>query len=52
MDRIAPPRGHINSDLRPHNAIKSAFIGGGYYSGFVLDCDGTIICQANRGDWP
>ena len=34
---------YINSPLGPDNAIKSAYIGGGFYSGFVIDCDGTIV---------
>ncbi|MDY7109463.1 MAG: hypothetical protein SYC29_12580 [Planctomycetota bacterium] len=38
---------YINSELGEDNAIKNAYIGGGYYAGFVIDCDATIIYQAN-----
>jgi hypothetical protein len=38
---------YINTPLGPNNAIKSAYIGGGYYSGYVIDCDGTIIHSVN-----
>jgi hypothetical protein len=38
---------YINSELGPDNAIWNAYRGGGFYSGFVIDCDATIIYQAN-----
>jgi len=38
---------YINSDLGPDHAIENDHIGGGYQSGFVIDCDAIIIYQAN-----
>ena len=38
---------YINTELGPDDAIKQAYIGGGYYSGYVIDCDGSVIYQAN-----
>ena len=42
---------YINSpDGQPNNAIRGAYRGGGFYSGHVIDCDGTII-DAQRWAW-
>jgi len=38
---------YVDSPLGPDDAIKQAYVGGGFYSGFVIDCDGTIVHQAN-----
>ena len=34
---------YINSPLGPDNVIWNAYTGGGFYSGFVIDCNATII---------
>lgn len=42
---------YINSpDGQPNNAIRGAYRGGGFYSGYVIDCDRTIL-DANRWAW-
>jgi hypothetical protein len=38
---------YINSPLGTDNAIYNAYTGGGFYAGFVIDCDATIIYQEN-----
>ena len=38
---------YINSPLGPDNAIWNAYTGGGFYAGFVIDCDATLIHQEN-----
>ena len=38
---------YINSSLGPDNIIWNAYTGGGFYSGFVIDCNATIIYQVN-----
>jgi hypothetical protein len=38
----------IGSPLAPDNAIRKAYYGGGFYSGYVIDCDGTILVAR---DW-
>ena len=38
---------YINSPLGTNNAIYNAYTGGGFYAGFVIDCDATIIYQEN-----
>ncbi|MDY7107546.1 MAG: hypothetical protein SYC29_02820 [Planctomycetota bacterium] len=40
---------YINSELGEDNAIRAVYGGGGFYSGFVIDCDGTIIYQSPWG---
>jgi len=40
---------YINSELGPNDAIWSFYTGGGFYSGFVIDCDGTILQSLNWG---
>ncbi|MCP4746566.1 MAG: hypothetical protein GY874_10580 [Desulfobacteraceae bacterium] len=40
---------YIDSNLGQDNAIKSAYKGGGYYSAYIIDCDGTIIKSLNWG---
>jgi len=40
---------YINSEMGEDNAIRAVYGGGGFYSGFVIDCDGTIIHQSNWG---
>ena len=34
---------YINDPPHTNNAIRSAYRGGGFYSGFVIDCDGTVL---------
>jgi len=38
---------YINSPLGENNAIWNVYRGGGFYSGFVIDCDGTVLIQEN-----
>jgi hypothetical protein len=38
---------YISSPLGMNNAIWNVYGGGGFYSGFVIDCDATIIYSAN-----
>ena len=38
---------YINSPLGEDNAIWNVYRGGGFYSGFVIDCDATVINQEN-----
>ncbi len=38
---------YINSPMGPDNSIWNAYTGGGFYAGFVIDCDGTVIYQEN-----
>jgi hypothetical protein len=48
---------YINSPLGEDNAIWNVYRGGGFYSGFVIDCDGTVLNQeswawfAPGGQW-
>ncbi len=48
---------YINSPWGEDDAIKSAYLGGGYYSGYIIDCDGSIIHSVNwawqgpGGEW-
>jgi hypothetical protein len=39
---------YIRSPLGNDNAIRDAYLGGGFYSGYVIDCDGKI---AVAKDW-
>jgi hypothetical protein len=41
---------YVNSPLGPDSAIKGAYYGAGFYSGVVIDCDGTIL-QSQRWAW-
>ncbi len=34
---------YINDPPNTDNAIRSAYRGGGFYSGFLIDCDGTVL---------
>jgi len=38
---------YINSPLGTDNAIWNAYTGGGFYAGFVIDCDGRLIYKEN-----
>lgn len=40
---------YINDSPNANNAIKYAYLGGGYYSGFVIDCDGKVIKKVDWG---
>ena len=33
----------VHTDLGPRNAIRESYIGAGFYSGFVIDCDGRVL---------
>ncbi len=33
----------INDPPNKNNAIRRAYLGGGFYSGFVIDCDGKVL---------
>lgn len=44
IDFINSPGGETN------NAIRAAYRGGGFYSGAVIDCDGTVL-QEHRWAW-
>ncbi len=39
---------YIDDAPNSDNAIKYAYMGDGFYSGFVIDCDGTVI---KKQDW-
>ena len=34
---------YINDAPNANNAIRKAYLGGGFYSGYVIDCDGTVL---------
>ncbi len=48
---------YINSSMGPDNAIWEAYTGGGFYAGFVIDCDAKLVYQegwawrAPGGQW-
>ncbi|MBW2276910.1 MAG: hypothetical protein JRF63_05420, partial [Deltaproteobacteria bacterium] len=48
---------YINTELGANNAIRSAYHGAWFYSGAVIDCDGTILDEQSwgwyddGGDW-
>ena len=44
VDFINSPGGEDN------NAIRAAYRGDGFYSGFIIDCDGRVL-QANSWAW-
>ncbi len=41
---------YVNHLTEPDNAIRNAYRGGGFYSGFVVDCDG-IVKVAHGWGW-
>jgi len=34
---------YINDPPNKNNAIRRAYLGGGFYSGYVIDCDGKVL---------
>ncbi|MCP4745588.1 MAG: hypothetical protein GY874_05515 [Desulfobacteraceae bacterium] len=48
---------YINTESGQDNAIKHEYNGGGYYSAYIIDCDGTLLEALNwgwmgpGGDW-
>ncbi len=48
---------YINVEGKNDNAIKRAYQGGGFYSGYVIDCDGTVLVRESwawhdsGGEW-
>jgi hypothetical protein len=40
----------INSNLGPDDAIRDSYYGAGFYSGFVIDCDGSVL-QSHAWAW-
>lgn len=41
---------YVNSPPQSDNAIRRAYMGGGFYSGYIIDCDGKIL-QRNPWAW-
>ena len=37
----------INDPPNANNAIRKAYLGSGYYSGYVIDCDGKVLYSTN-----
>jgi hypothetical protein len=40
---------YVNHATEPDNAIRNAYRGGGFYSRFVVDCDGIVKVAHGRG---
>jgi hypothetical protein len=40
---------YVSSDLGPDDSIREAYIGAGFYSAFVIDCDATILFESAWG---
>lgn len=41
---------YINHPTATNNAIRAEYRGGGFYSGYVIDCDGTVL-KAHNWAW-
>lgn len=41
---------YVNSPPARDNDIRQAYFGSGFYSGFIIDCDGTVL-QRNSWGW-
>ncbi len=40
---------YINDPPNKNNSIRSTYFGGGYYSGFIIDCDGKVLYSTSWG---
>lgn len=41
---------YINSPPQRDDEIRQSYLGGGYYAGYIIDCDGTVL-QRNPWAW-
>ncbi len=39
----------INDPPNTNNAVRAAYLGSGFYSGYVIDCDGTVLKSHSWG---